>query len=238
VSEREIDAARARTVLATGEIDVLGYLPYASNATLLGHVRLDDDDLLAVYKPRRGETPLWDFPDGTLCLREYAAWVVDEALGWGLVPPTVLRDGPAGFGAVQLFVEEDPEADIRQLPVTHPDALRCMSLFDIVVNNADRKAGHCIVDTTGRLWAVDHGIAFHEDPKLRTVVWAFAGEPIPRALLDDLSAFCASEEPWTTLEELLDGAEIDALRRRIAAVLRVGRFPAPGPGRNVPWPPW
>jgi hypothetical protein len=220
-------------------MEVLGLLPYASNATLL--VRLQDEDLegLAVYKPRRGERPLWDFPPGTLCLREYAAAVVDEALGWGLVPPTVLRDGPAGYGAVQLFVEEDEGCDPRELLASRPDDLRRVALFDVVVNNADRKAGHIIVDTSGHLWSVDHGICFHDEPKLRTVIWAFEGDPVPSDLLRDVERLRADAHVFEAVGEVLEPGEVEALCRRVERVLRTRRFPSPDPGgHHVPWPPW
>jgi hypothetical protein len=229
---------RVLEVLSCGEIEILGLLPYASNATLLTRVRDDGVTALAVYKPRRGETPLWDFPDGTLCLREYAAWIVDRALGWHLVPPTVLRDGPAGFGAVQLFVEEDTEADLRRLPHTHPVELQRMALFDVVANNADRKGGHCIVDVRGKLWGVDHGICFHAEPKLRTIIWAFEGEPIPDDLIADLEGFGNDPEARVSLDGVLAPEEIEALDRRITRLVGRRRFPTPGSGRHVPWPPW
>lgn len=232
------DQRETLELLACGEIEILGLLPYASNATLLTRVDHGGREALAVYKPRRGETPLWDFPRGTLCLREYAAWVTDRALGWSLVPPTVLRDGPAGFGAVQLFVEEQEIQDPNDLLRTHPDDLRRVAVFDLVINNADRKAGHCLVDVAGRLWAVDHGIAFHAEPKLRTVIWAFEGEPVPPALLEDLERFGEDRDAQAELERVLHAEELEALHRRIATLLRTPRFPAPGPGRAVPWPPW
>lgn len=225
--------------LDQAELEILGLLPYASNATLLVRAHTGDSEGLAVYKPRRGERPLWDFPSGTLCLREYAAWVVSEALGWSIVPPTVLRDGPAGFGALQLFIEADEDADVRQVVGTHPDELQKIALFDAVVNNTDRKAGHLIVDTNGKLWGVDHGICFSDEPKLRTVIWAFEGDAIPAPLLADLRAFAARGLAADRLGELLDVEEMDAMCRRVDGLVRVGRFPVPDPGgRHVPWPPW
>lgn len=225
--------------LLGAEIEVLGLLPYASNATLLTHLRHEGREALAVYKPRRGERPLWDFPSGTLCLREAAAWVVSDELGWDLVPPTVLRDGPAGFGALQLYVEEHEEADVRALPQTHPDELKRLALFDVVINNADRKAGHLLIDRAGKLWGVDHGVAFSEDPKLRTVVWVYEGETIPQALVSDLVAFASRTANDTPLREMLDGSEIDAMLDRIDVLRQTGCFPSPDPGRHhVPWPPW
>lgn len=218
-------------------MQVLGLLPNASNATLLAKLWNGDVEGLAVYKPRRGESPLWDFPPGTLCLREYAAWLVDRTLGWRIVPPTVLREGPAGFGAVQLFVEEVDWTDLRELFRSHEDDLRRMALFDLVINNADRKAGHLLVDGDGRLWGVDHGVSFHAEPKLRTVIWAFEGEPIPDALLSDLR--CLRERFPGGLGEVLSPREAEALKVRVDALIRVARFPSPGSGRrSVPWPPW
>lgn len=205
---------------------------------MLTRVRHGEMEGLAVYKPRRGETPLWDFPDGTLCLREYAAWVVDSGLGWGLVPPTVLRRGPAGFGAVQLFVHHDPDADVEESLDTHADALRRVAALDLVINNADRKAGHLVIDDDGKLWAVDHGIAFHAQLKLRTVIWAFAGEPIPSEIHASLEAFHDAGWARDELDSLLAPDEVEALGTRVERLLRSRRFPEPGPGRHVPWPPW
>jgi uncharacterized repeat protein (TIGR03843 family) len=220
-------------------MEVLGLVPYASNATLLARVGDADAQVLAVYKPRRGERPLWDFPDGTLCRREYAAWIVDGALGWGMVPPTVLREGPAGFGAVQLWVEEDEEVDVRDLLETHADDLRRVALFDVVVNNADRKAGHLVVDRDGKLWSVDHGICFAAEPKLRTVIWAFESERVPPELLAGVETLRNSIETFHELANHLAPAETEAMCHRIETILRTKRYPAPAPGgRHVPWPPW
>ena len=228
-----MDAAR---LLRSGEMEILGLLPYASNVTLLAKI---EGELLVVYKPQRGERPLWDFPEGTLCAREYAAWVVDDRLGWGLVPPTVLRDGPAGLGAVQLYVEEDENFDVHDVVQTHPDELKKMSVLDVVINNADRKAGHLIADTSGKLWGIDHGVCFHDEPKLRTVIWTFEGEPIPEPLLKDLDRFTRDASWKSELQTLLEPFEIDALCQRVTTLLRTERFPMPPAGRyHVPWPPW
>ncbi len=226
-------------LLRCGDMEILGLLPYASNATLLSRIRNGSDETLAVYKPRRGERPLWDFPDGTLCLREFAAWVVDQALGWDLVPPTVLREGPAGFGAVQLWVDEDEEVDVREVLRTHPADLARLAVFDVVVNNADRKAGHLVVDASGKLWSVDHGICFAAEPKLRTVIWAFEGDPVDAEHLRDLERLLGSENTFPALDRLLSSSEIAALRARVEALLQTKCYPSPGPGqRHVPWPPW
>lgn len=233
----ELPEERILDLLSTGEVEMLGLLPYASNGTFLTRVHGGDLTALAVYKPRKGERPLWDFPGGTLCLREYAAWAVDRALGWQLVPPTVLREGPAGYGALQLFVEEDVERDVRDLLETSADELRRMALLDVVINNADRKGGHCLLDVRGKLWGVDHGLTFHVEPKLRTVIWAFEREPIPPRLLDDLSS--RAPDAADALAGVLAPEETRALSDRVDRLLRTGTFPAPGPGRrHVPWPPW
>lgn len=229
---------RIRRLLLDGDLEILGLLPRASNATLLARVRDAELETLAVYKPRRGERPLWDFPRGTLCLREVAAWVVDRALGWGLVPPTVLREDPEGYGAVQLFVEEDPEVDVRDLLETDPDEVRRIAVFDLVVNNADRKGGHCIADVDGKVWSVDHGICFHEEPKLRTVIWTFEGEPIPEDLMTDLACLRDDGDVRAALEPLLLPEELEALERRIEGLFLDPRFPPPDSARPVPWPPW
>jgi Phosphatidylinositol 3- and 4-kinase len=234
--------------LLDGDMELLGLMPGASNYTFLARL-LDEKvdgragdagpDRLVVYKPRRGEAPLWDFPSGTLCQRETAAFEVARAGGFGFVPPTVLRDGPVGIGSVQAFVNHDFGCTAFDLFESHTDDLRRIALFDLVVNNADRKAGHVFPDPEGNVWAIDHGICFHVEPKLRTVLWDFAGEPIAeadRACLRRLDAALAGELA-PVLAGLLDPAEVQILRRRVAAVLAAGAFPPPGPGRSFPWPP-
>ena len=237
--ESALDEDGVLELLRTSEIEVLGLLPYASNATMLTRITSGEMEALAVYKPRRGERPLWDFPSGTLCQRETAAYVVSRQLGWNLVPPTILRDGPAGIGALQWFIEENEEADVRELPQTHPRELRQMALLDVVINNADRKAGHLLVDTVGKLWGVDHGVTFNEDPKLRTVVWVYEGEEIPPDLLTDLERFARTSLTSPELIELLAAPELDALCERVSTLLATRVFPEPDPGRyHVPWPPF
>ncbi|MFN8474326.1 MAG: SCO1664 family protein [Anaerolineae bacterium] len=227
--------------LESGKIEEQGMLPWSSNYTFLVTVSAGDLALPAVYKPRRGERPLWDFPQGTLCLRERAAYLVSAALGWLIVPPTVLRSGPRGFGSLQFYVDCDQEEHYFTFRDTcQPEAQR-IALFDIVVNNADRKAGHMLRGYDGRIWAIDHGIAFHTDPKLRTVIWDFAGQPVPDDLLDDLERLQAMLKPSAPLREelgqLLSNAEMNALERRLKRLLADRFFPDPGPGRHIPWPP-
>lgn len=225
--------------LRTGEIEPLGPLPRSSNATFLVRVHGEGEAVLAVYKPRAGETPLWDFPEGTLCLREVAAYVVSRALGWPRVPPTVLREGPYGEGSVQAFHRFDPERHYLTMREERADEFRRVALFDVIANNADRKSGHCLVDERGWLFVVDHGVCFHVEPKLRTVIWDFVGEPIPpamRADLERLAELLAGSPLTDELGGLLSSAEVRALRRRLADLLAEGVFPEPGPGRPYPWP--
>jgi hypothetical protein len=226
-------------VLERGELEPLGLLPNASNYTFLVRVRDGGSKTLAVYKPTAGERPLWDFPEGSLAAREAAAFALADALGWPRVPPTVIRDGPHGPGSVQRFVAFDPSENFFTLRDRRPDEFRRIALFDVVANNADRKAGHCLLGEDGEVYAIDHGVCFHEEPKLRTVIWDFVGEPIPPSLAGDLGAL----EPRLgggalreRLLELLSEAEVEAMRRRLGALLDAGRFPEPGPGRPVPWP--
>ena len=207
-------------------------------------VDVGEDGLLAVYKPRKGETPLWDFPDGTLCLREWAAYLVSRDLGWHIIPPTILRNGDHGVGSVQLFIDNDPNQHFftfRDDPNVMDD-LRKIAIFDLIANNADRKSGHCLRDKTGKVWAIDHGITFNSDYKLRTVIWDFAGEPIPDELLSNLqdlrTALSAKAGLSKTLCQLLDEAEMRAFLKRLDGLLKIKTFPSPNRyERSVPWPP-
>lgn len=231
--------------LTQGEMEAHGLLPDSSNYNFLVTVTDGDMQVPAVYKPRRGESPLWDFAAGTLCLRERAAYVVSEALGWGLVPPTVLRKGVHGLGSVQFFVDvlpDDHYFTVRE-DARHAETLRRLALFDAVINNADRKSGHCLVDHGAQLWAIDHGICFHEEHKLRTVIWEFAHQPISSNFLADLADFHAvlvdSTRPTAQeLKRLLRPSEYDALADRVAVLVESAVYPSPLPHRrNFPWPP-
>jgi hypothetical protein len=238
-SRAVVSEVRARAFLADGELEVLGRIPWASNATLLARLRHDDLEGLAVYKPARGERPLWDFPSGSLFRREVAAYLVSEELGWGLVPPTLARDGPFGQGSVQLWVDADADVTAFELLAAADPALARVAAFDVVTNNADRKAGHCLVDADGRVWAIDHGVCFHQEPKLRTVLWDLAGEPLDPPVVADLEALAAAAaggELAGRLRGLLDEAEVAALARRAMALARAGRLPGPRGGRSYPWP--
>ncbi|MDQ4095073.1 MAG: SCO1664 family protein [Actinomycetota bacterium] len=227
-------------VLETQDVEVLGLLPYSSNYVFLARVGSEEEGVLAIYKPTRGERPLWDFPPGTLAAREAAAYVVSEAGGWRFVPPTVLRsDGPLGAGSLQLFIEHDPERHYFVLLEERRDEFASVATFDIVVNNADRKAGHVLEDRDGRLWGVDHGLTFNEDPKLRTVIWDFAGTDVPHDSLVQLETLLAAFDDGdvvTRLEGLLAPREIDETRRRLEALLADPIFPEPTSRHHLPWP--
>jgi hypothetical protein len=203
----------------------------------------DDAESLAIYKPRRGERPLWDFPDGMLCKRELASFLTSELLGWQIVPPTVLRQGPHGIGSMQFFIEHDPELNYFEFDEPKMEQMRHMCAFDILVNNADRKGGHCLVDGQGHVWGIDHGITFNSSPKLRTVVWEFAGEPINDSLLADIERLCEQVDNQKTtyrqeLNKLITEREIHAFQLRIQHFLISRKYPQPGPGGPIyPWPP-
>jgi len=228
-------APDALTLLRTGDMAVKGRLPWSSNGTFLVELCLDGQTGAAVYKPVRGERPLWDYPSG-LFRREVAAYMVSEALGWGLVPETVVRDGPLGPGSLQRFVP----ADFREHYFTllerpeHHDALRRICVFDMLINNGDRKSGHCLLGEDGRIWAIDHGLCLHDEPKLRTVIWDFADEPVPEALVGDASRLALS--PPKELSGLVSADEVDALVARAERLVRRPVFPVVRSDRAYPWP--
>lgn len=232
-------------ILRSGDMEEQGLLPYSSNHSFLVVIERDNVALPAVYKPQRGETPLWDFEWGTLCKRETAAYEVSRALGWNMVPPTVLRIGSRGLGSVQLFVEHDREAHYFTVAddARFADAFRRLALFDFVVNNADRKSGHCLIGADGRVWAIDHGICFHTEYKLRTVIWEFSCEPIEEKYLSDLATLrtaliSTGGQLVKQLGGFLSAAEVAALRKRLDYLLRTRCYPSPLPHRrNYPWPP-
>ena len=261
MAQNSLSTADWLQLLEVGTLDVKGVLPWSSNYSFLvdicpntavhktlPHLSPNSlSDIRAVYKPRQGERPLWDFAQGTLCHRERAAFLISHALDWHLIPPTVLRTGDHGIGSVQLFIPHDPEAHYFSFegePFFRQELQKTV-LLDTIINNADRKAGHVLVEeaeTGDRLWLIDHGICFHTEHKLRTVIWEFAGEPIPANFLADieqLSDKIATNQAGfrTELQQLLSQAEIEALQKRIRRVLNQGTFIAPGPGRHYPWPP-
>ena len=240
----ELTEDRVLETLHLGEMEEKGLLPYSSNHSFLVVVEHGDLTLPAVYKPQRGEAPLWDFEWGTLCKRETAAYEISRILGWGIVPPTVLRIGSRGLGSVQFFIEHDREAHYFSAAedARYADTFRRLALFDFVVNNADRKSGHCLIGVDGRVWAIDHGICFHVEYKLRTVIWEFSCEIIEDVYLADLAALrrelAADSELRQSLASLLSQAEFSAMRKRVEQLLRTRVYPAPSSHRrNFPWPP-
>jgi uncharacterized repeat protein (TIGR03843 family) len=253
-------------LLRRGRLDITGRLVDASNATLFGTANADGVELKCVYKPVRGERPLWDFPDGTLAGREVAAFLISEAAGFDIVPHTVLRDGPFGPGMVQVWVETEDERELvdvcppAQVPtgwigvlrargergrpavLVHADtpALRRMAAFDVVVNNADRKGGHVLAGTDGHLYGVDHGLTLHVEDKLRTVLWGWVGQPLPGDVVEPLEKLRAELDGGglrEALREHITRREIRTLSSRVDTLLEAGCFPEPsGYGPAIPWP--
>ena len=240
-------SAASAAALTHGRLEVIGRMAYSSNGTFLARCRGDEggegaQETLAVYKPAAGERPLWDFPPDSLYRREVAAYELSRWLGWDIVPVTVARDpGELGPGSVQAFVDHDPQQHYFTLLDKHRRTFKRLAFFDILANNADRKSGHCLLDVSGRIWAIDHGLTFHEEPKLRTVIWDFAGEPIPaperkaaarlvKALADP------GDEINSILGRLLAAGEIHALSRRAEKLVAPGQFPEPGSAWAFPWP--
>ena len=228
-------------LLREGALEVEGRLVDASNATLYCSATLDGVTAAVVYKPVRGERPLWDFPDGTLAGREVSAYLVSQATGWDVVPPTVMRDGPFGPGMCQLWVHVDETVDLAALARSdHPD-LRRMAVFDAVVNNADRKGGHIIPTADGHVYGVDHGICFSVDPKLRTLLWRWAGKPLPAEAVEVLQRLAdeLGGELGDQLHQHLTRREVRCTQQRVAALLRTGLHPEPsGEWPALPWPPF
>ncbi len=232
---------QALSLLDEGEIELKGRMPWSSNGTFLVGLCLDPgeggcrEEGDAIYKPLRGERPLWDFPGG-LYRREIAAWRLSDALDWGMVPDTVLRrNAPLGEGSLQRFVDADFSEHyftLLEREHLHPQ-LRRMAVFDLLANNADRKSGHCLLTEDGRIWGIDHGVCFHDEPKLRTVIWDFAGEPIEADLLADVAGLL--DRP-PDLDDVLTRVEYGAFLRRVEAVLHLGCFPDPQGDRPYPWP--
>jgi hypothetical protein len=240
---RSVDVETMLQLMRCGTLEVRGLLPWSSNYTFLADITDPATEMttLAVYKPQKGERPLWDFPQGTLYKREVAAYLVSAALGWNLVPPTVVRDGPHGVGSVQLFIDADYDQHYFTLKDDHGGQFQRMALFDAVINNADRKGGHVLIDDSGHVWAIDHGIAFHDEYKLRTVIWEWVGQPLDldqQAALEGLRQQLEAEQPLAlALGELLYPREIKALRSRLERLIKSGKFPGPLGQRSMPWPP-
>ncbi len=235
------DGAPILALLREGRIRPRGLMPDCSNYTYLAQVQGKAAPTLAVYKPAEGETPLDDFPSGTLGKREVAAYLVNEALGWRLVPPTVYRaDGPLGPGSIQQFITGDLTQHYFTLMPARAEEFRVMAAFDCIVNNADRKSGHCLLDAQGHIWGVDNGLTFHPLPKLRTVIWEFGGEDIPDALradADRLATGIVAGDDWVRpVAQLLSPPELGALMQRARRVADHGKYPVPTSRWAYPWP--
>lgn len=243
-------APTAIDLLADGELEVVGRLVDASNATLYCRIRSGAAEAACVYKPVAGERPLWDFPDGTLAGREVAAYLVAQATGLDVVPPTVLRDGPFGPGSCQLWIDVDDSVDVVALVRSNDPELRPIALLDALINNADRKGGHLLPTAEGRLLGVDHGVCFHQEDKLRTVLWGWRGSRLSAAERDSVGALeqalagTPGRDPLAgglarELATLISPAEIAAVRHRAHRLLATGRFPQPSrEWPAVPWPPF
>jgi hypothetical protein len=223
-----------RSTIAESEL-----VPWGSNytfAVLLTDPHDDHPDTLAIYKPMAGEIPLWDFPHQTLYKREYAAYLVSQALGWNFIPATVIREGPHGIGSVQLYVEPEPNAHYFSFRDDHHDELKRIALFDLVTNNADRKAGHCLRGKRdGKIWGIDHGLTFNEDPKLRTVIWEFQAQPVDETLLQDLALLLEDDALTKQLTDYLAEREVAAFHRRLRRLISEGCFPSLQSRRDIPW---
>jgi hypothetical protein len=236
-----VDHEETLALLREGSLHVEGRLVDASNATLYCSITLDGLEAGCVYKPIAGERPLWDFPEGTLAFREVAAYAVSEATGWGIVPPTVLRDGPFGAGMCQLWIEVDEGVDLAALARSDSPQLRRMAVFDAVVNNADRKGGHLLPTPDGHIYGVDHGVCFSVDDKLRTLLWRWRGMRLTDEALAVLERTCADLDGalGAQLRDLLAHAEVRATRLRIDRLLRTRRHPQPSEDwPPIPWPPF
>lgn len=236
-----VDEEAALRLLRDGELELVGRLVEASNATLYCRVRLDEFEAACVYKPVVGERPLWDFPDGTLASREVAAYTLSEAAGWGVVPPTVLRNGPFGHGMSQLWIDVDESIDVVAMLRRGDARLRPVALFDAVVNNADRKGGHLLPTDGGRIFAVDHGVCFAVEDKLRTLLWNWAGQPLAAEEYDVLGALRSDldHDLGRALGELLTRTEVAATAARVDRLLTDGTLPLPSADwPAVPWPPF
>jgi uncharacterized repeat protein (TIGR03843 family) len=237
------DASEALSLLQNGEMNVEGLVPWSSNYTFLVTIRDGARETRAIYKPSRGERPLWDFPDGTLAKREVASYLVSAALGWPHIPPSVLRDGPEGDGVVQQFIETVADQNFFTLRKAHRDEMMRIAAFDAVVNNTDRKGGHILLGEDGCIWCIDHGVTFHEYPKLRTVIWDFTEQRVPVEILGgicDLQACLkrANDDLTTSLALLISRRELKALRDRVDQLIESGVYPSPPEDwPPVPWPP-
>ena len=225
------------TVIKNANLKVIGRLIDASNATLQATLENTDPVMKVIYKPVLGEKPLWDFADGNLANREYAAFLLSQLAGFDLVPITVLREGPFGYGMVQEWIEIDDNLDVVEFGQGNDPQLRKLALFDAIINNTDRKFGHLLVDVTGKLKGCDHGVCFHQENKLRTVLWQFSGEQFNLEEIELLNKV-KKLDLYFSFADLLTTAEISALDQRVSDLLATGKFPFPSDQwPAIPWPP-
>lgn len=237
----DVRAAERELVLREGVLAVTGRLVDASNATLLATATFADVEIACIYKPIAGERPLWDFPEGTLAHREYAAYLLSRESGLNVVPLTLLRDGPFGEGMVQEWIEIDESLDLMEFFHTDNPQLRNMALFDAIINNTDRKIGHLLPTVEGLLFGCDHGVTFHSEDKLRTVLWQWAGHDLTKGELEILKALTVKLDSsfGEELGSLITPEEFDALRSRVQRIMGTGSFPEPSTDwPAVPWPPF
>ena len=227
--------------LGYGDLKVTGRLVDASNATLFGEITVGENSFNCIYKPVTGERPLWDFPDGTLANREYAAYLISEAMQLDCVPPTLLREGPFGFGMVQLWIDIDEDVDLAELYRQDVPGLRNLALFDVVINNTDRKIGHLLPTIDGHIYGCDHGVTFHSEDKLRTVLWQWEQQTLIPSEIATLNLLQSKLENETgeALSHLITAEEVSALKERVARLQTTKVFPSPSPDwPAVPWPPF
>lgn len=229
------------SLLKRGALGGLKLVPWGSNYTFIAPLcdEQHGQEYAVIYKPVRGEAPLWDFPSGTLYKREQAAYLVSRALGWNFIPPVIIRDGPHGVGTVQLFVDVDEKRQYYDFRDRHTAELQRIAVFDYITNNADRKVGHCLLGVEGLIWGIDHGLCFNLDPKLRTVIWEFAGDPIPDDIYDDMLELATNgpclRQLTDQLGELLTQREVNTFLSRLERVLEKPYFPNMNSRRQVPW---
>ncbi len=239
-----LSANELAATMQRGEFGPLKLVPWGSNYTFITSLcdETNGSEYAVIYKPRRGEVPLWDFPNGTLYKREYAAYLVAEALGWHFIPPVIIRDGPHGTGTVQVFVDADESAQFYDFRDQHDHELKRFAVFDLITNNADRKAGHCLLGMDGFIWGIDHGLCFNSVPKLRTIIWDYSGEPLPADICGDLLEFATSPERTaklrSQLEELLERREVEIFFRRLEQMIEDPVFPGLASRRQIPWGMW
>jgi len=237
MSPVEIERLLGEATIEAGEL-----VPRGSNYTFAVQLQSGDLNFLGIYKPAGGERPLWDFPYGTLHFRERCSFLISQALGWHLVPPTVIREGPHGEGSMQLFIACDRNANYFTLLDEGRSELFLLAVLDLIINNTDRKGGHCLKGNDGRVWGIDHGLTFHAEQKLRTVIWDFSGQELPGNLILDLKNLEISLNDTGSpfgreVRSLLDSDEFLMLRRRVQAFIELPRLPHPEEYRSFPWPP-